>query len=674
MLAGLIVQKLFSTTVIHAEDWKMIAESEFSVIDTIKPARGNILASDGSILATDLRYYTIRLDYRTERFDEDCLTQNLDALSDSLAKYYSFRSSKEWATYLSEPLKKPIGERPRSKKIVSNITFSDYERLRTFPFFSIRNRNKNGLVVEKNMRRSNPYGQMAKRSIGGVGEQANQEIHGVSGLEKALDSLLYGVPGTAKRIALTDHIGHQTDIPAKRGYDIITSIDIKMQDIVENELNRILDTANADWGVAVLMEVATGEIKAISNLEKSPDSGQYIEGMNRAVLGFEPGSVIKTVSMLLALEDGLISDLNQTIPIGSSYAYAGGKPITDSHYNSSLTVKGVLEQSSNIGMTKILANVNGPYHKNPAFFRQRLSEIGFLDPFNMGIAGERIPYIDANPSRISLSRMCFGYATEIPPIYTLALYNAIANGGKFVKPRLVRRLIGEDMDSTIPVTYVRERICSEENARKLVEMLTAVVWGDHGTARHIVRDPNVRIAGKTGTSYMVDSNGYNRSKKRLTFCGFFPAENPQYSCIVLTCNPKRNLMGAPSTSGQVVRNIASKMYSRGMFGNSSDFRNGESENSQLTFYSSNDENRHKWVKKGIGQNDTKELSPRKKITVSSNEVPQVIGLGVREAIVLLEKAGYNVAFKGSGYVRHQTPDPGTKLKKGETVDLTLSEV
>lgn len=672
LLAGRIVYKLFETTVIHAEQWNQLAEQDYSRVDTVLPERGNILAADGSILATNLQYYTIRLDYRTERFNEKMLRDSLPALSDSLAKYFPQRNREEWAKYISEPLSKDKSKRTRSKKIVANITFSEYEKVKKFPFFNIGNRNLNGLVVERNMRRSYPYGQMAKRSIGGVGEQERAEIHGVSGLEMALDSLLYGTPGTTKKITLTDRLGSQVDVPAIKGYDIKTTIDIKMQDIVEHELNHILEAADADWGVAILMEVATGDIKAISNLEKSKTSGQYIEGMNRAVLGFEPGSVIKPISMLLALEDGLADDPNKVISIGSSYAYAGGKAITDSHPIGSATVQGVIEQSSNIGMTKILCAVDGPYHKNPSRFRTRLEEIGFLDPFNMGIAGERIPNIQAKPSRISLSRMCFGYATEIPPIYTLAAYNAIANGGKFVRPRLVKELIGEDFDSILPVTYVRERICSPENAEKLRQMLTAVVWGERGTARKVLRDENVRIAGKTGTCYIVDEHGYT-NRKRLTFCGFFPAEEPKYTCIVLTSSPKRNLMSAPSSSGQVVKNIATTLYSRGMLGNSSDYKTPNPPKEIPTLYATNNTDRHDVIKKGFSIEKSKELAPMNRVASANGQVPQVIGLGLREALVLLEEAGFNVEFSGNGYVKSQLPLGGATLEPGEKVLLALSE-
>ena len=426
-------------------------------------------------------------------------------------------------------------------------------------------------------------------------------------------------------------------------------------------------------GVAVLMEVATGDIKAISNLEKSKTSGQYIEGMNRAVLGFEPGSVVKPISMLLALEDGLVSNINQTITIGNSYAYAGGRAITDSHYNSSLTVKGVIEESSNIGMTRIITNSAGPYHNDPSQFHKRLAEIGFLEPMNTGIAGERVPNVPATKSRISLSRMCYGYATEIPPLYTLSIYNAIANGGRYVRPRLVKELIGADFDSVLPVTYIRDRICSEKNAEKLREMLKAVVWGDRGTARAWVRDENVAIAGKTGTCYMIENGRYNTSRKRLAFCGFFPADDPLYSCIVLTCNPKQQWTGAASTSGQVMKNIAKKMYSRGMLGNSSDYREISEEGTHPVFYASTKGNAHSLIKRSLDIVEAKEIASNVTANPKEGRVPSVVGLGLREAVVKIEEAGYNVSFTGNGYVRSQSPGAGLALKEGEHVRLSLTE-
>ena len=555
---------------------------------------------------------------------ENLLRQQIDTIADSLARYFPVRDAKAWRAHLLKPLD-------------------------TF--------------------REKPSDDTARRSIGGVGATREcKEVHGISGLEKALDSMLFGTPGIAKKVALTRGIVNWTDKPAIPGLNIRTTIDIKMQDIVENELNKMLEYCDADWGVAVLMGDAVGDIKAISNLEKNPSAPGYIEGMNRAVLGYEPGSVIKPISMLIALEDGIVSNLQEQIPIGRSFPYAGGRGITDSHFNSSLSVAEVIEQSSNIGMTRIITR---RYDAHPGGFYHRLKQIGFLEPMHTGIAGESTPRIDSVPTnrggRISLSRQCYGYATEIPPLYTLSVYNAIANGGRYVRPRLVSRLTGEDIDSVLPVTYIRDRICSEENAKKLQHMLTNVVWGPHGTGRRLKSDL-VRIAGKI---YMNEGGSYNTGKKRLAFCGFFPAEAPKYSCIVLTCHPKQNALGAASTSGEVLKNVALKLYSRGMLGNSSDLSAESAVDDSPVLYASARTGHHERVRDELGVKGARRSLAKPKAVAKG--VPDVVGYGLRDAIAILEKAGYNVTFHGSGYVTRQTPAAGGLAPRGQRVTLSLTE-
>lgn len=670
-LAGYILFKLFRTTVLDADKWNEKANSELLVSKPILPERGDILAADGSVLATNLRFYTVRLDFRSERFQLDKYIDSIPYIADSLAAFFPGRCTrKQWVDSLLRPTKKPYEKRPRGFRVIDNLSYAELQRVKTIPFFRMKNRNKNGFVTDSKMRREHPYGDMARRSIGGVGMTSKSaEIHGISGLECALDSFLYGVPGVSKKIPLTRRISDWADTAAIRGYNIRTTIDINMQDIVENELNTILETCDADWGVAVLMEVSTGDIKAISNLEKSKKTGRYIEGMNRAVQGFEPGSVMKPISMLIALEKGLVSNPNQVISTGFSYAYAGGRPITDSHGCASMTVSEVIERSSNIGMTKVITGNNSIFHQNPSRFYESLEEIGFFEPMKTGIAGERIPVIERNPSRISLSRMCYGYATLIPPLYTLSIYNAIANDGKFVRPRLYSALQRDGVDSVCPVTYVRERICSSENAAKLRKMLTNVVAGDHGTGK-LLRNPLVQIAGKTGTCYMVDpeTRQYNTSRKRLAFCGFFPAENPKYSCIVLTCRPRQFLMGAASSSGQVLKNIAMKFYSRGLLDNVSDYRTDEEPIGSVRVYRTSNPDDYKRISKISG---VVGRASDHKPDYAEGSIPDVVGMGLRQAIVAIEEAGYNVKFSGRGFVNSQSPAGGVKGAKGSTVTLHL---
>lgn len=674
LFSAMIGYKLFSTTVLDAPHWNELATRQLERVDTVQPERGDILSDKGYILATNLRYYTVRVDFRCDNFKNHLYLAALDELADSMAVNFPVRTRSEWRTRLEEPLKKERSARPRAWPLITNISFLDLQKIKTFPFFNIGNSNKTGMTVESVLRRSNPYGTMARRSIGGVGQTREcKEVHGIYGLEKALDSLLYGVPGLAKRIALTKDIVPWTDVDPVPGYSVRTTIDIQLQDIVENELNRVLDSCSADWGCAILMDVKSGDIKAISNLERSKKGNGYIEALNYAVVGFEPGSVVKPISMMIALEDGLVNNLEEVIPIGKSWAYAGGRPITDSHYNGSLRVREVIEQSSNIGMARIITR---GYDKNPKGFVERLRSIGFLDPMNTGIAGETTPMFMRNPARVDLSRMCYGYTSQIPPIYTLSIYNAIANGGRYVRPRLVKGLHTETFDSVLPVTYIRDRICSEENARKMQYMLKQVVWGAHGTGRSLKND-KVALAGKTGTCYSVDpeTRQYNTARKRLAFCGFFPADNPQYSCMVLTFFPKRNMFGAASTSGQVMKNIALKMYSRGLLDNSSDYA-GEapSVENRASLYGSNNKRRYSNICKATGLKNISHPAAAPQKTGESDKltVPHVLGLGLREAVVELEKCGLNVKFQGTGYVARQIPAQGTPARKGQTVTLALS--
>lgn len=662
LFAGIISYKLFRTTVIDARHWNEKAAKLIPDSIVIQPERGDILAADGSVLVTNLCYYNIHIDFGSEGFLKDEFVKSLDSLCDSLAMYFPHRDKQQWHTELTNRYNR--NPKPRYYRMLKNINFSQLEKLKTFPFFKIGDSNKTGFIVAPLTRRSCPYGSMARRSIGQVGQTYKcNEIHGISGLERALDSLLYGTPGIARPVMLTRTWGAITERPTLNGYNVTTTIDINLQDMLERELNNILDSCGAEWGCAVLMEVATGDIKAISNLEYDRSSHRYIEAYNRAVVAYEPGSVIKPISMMFALEKGYCPPLGQKINIGSSFPYAKGRAITDSHSNPPLTPAEVIERSSNIGMTKI--TIRG-FDNDPEGFVRCFEEIGFFEKMNSGIYEEMKPRMSRHPSRIDMSRMCFGYATAIPPLYTLSVYNAIANGGRYVRPRLVKGLSRDGVDSIIPVSYIRERICSEANAETLRKMLTGVVEGPHGTGRRL-RNKYVSIAGKTGTCYHIDTvtGRYDTSKKRLAFCGFFPADKPQYSCMVLTFHPTRNMFGAASTSGEVLKNIALKMYSRGMLGEFSDYRAEKPENPADPYIYGAAATNELALNLGRGN------SPKQFRCVthaqSDSIAPSVRNMGLREAVVCLEQAGFDVEFVGTGRVVSQALLPGTRR-----VHLTLS--
>ncbi len=700
-IAASIVFMAVNNTIINAAEWNKKGNINLDDTITIKPLRGDILASDGCILATNLNYFNLRIDFKAKRFMIREYSAAIDSLADSLAHYFPRRTRDGWKEYLAAPLKKSRKERSSAYMLLKEIPDDAVRRVKQFPFFKrSNNANRTGLVRERVLKRKYPYGEMATLSIGRVGEVARREVRGVSGLERALDSLLYGTPGKAKKVLFTDRVANWTIQPPRNGYTVTTTIDITMQDILEYELGDMLIKTGAEWGTALLMDVETGDIKAISNLERDtvPGSERYIEAMNRAVLAYEPGSVVKTISMIVALEDGFAFPLDRTFniePKGVGFRYCGGRPINDTHSPATLPVNRFLEYSSNIGMAKLLTS---HFENDPNAFRERLRDLGFFDRFHTGMARERTPYFPTiannKGGRIALSRMVFGYSTMIPPLYTCAMYNAIANDGKFVRPRLVKALKSPDgADSIIPVTYVRDSVCSRKNARILRDMLHEVVWGEGGTAKALKNDI-VTIAGKTGTCRILaetkpsghkpDSTkkasgndkrpqigGYLDGHYRLSFCGFFAYDKPRYTCFVMISDPSPAYKGAATTSGTVLKNVALKLYSRGMLDNCSKLEDEPEVESRPTLYASNDENRHNRLASGLHMpSGTVITAPGQ---TDPGLVPDVRGLGIREAVVTLEKAGYNVSFSGIGYVETQTPAPRSRIARGSKVKITLKQ-
>ena len=679
----LVVFKMFKTTVIDAAVWNQRAKSELSKVDTIAPERGNILADNGNILACNLKVYDIKIDLRHNKVKalKSIPWEKVDSLADSLDVYFPRVSNLRqhpdtlakysWHTRLKKELDKPHEKRPRALRLVQKGTMEDFEKIKTFPFVKDFKGSgfRNPLYKEERKIRMYPYGRMAYRSIGRVNEnEKTREIHGYSGLEKDLDTLLYGKPGLAKKVALTNGITNWVATPAQRGYDIRTTIDIDLQDMLEEELFNICSEANAEWGTAILMEVATGEIKAISNIELL-ENGTYGEALNRAVLPFEPGSVMKPISLMIAFEDGLVKNVTDMV------SCAPFQKTSDPHGGGMKTMKQVIEQSSNPGIARVIFR---GYESNPAKFYDRLAGMGFFEPIRSGIAGECTPRIrkllpkDSRGNNITmtarhldLARQAYGYNTELPPLFTLSVYNAIANGGKYVRPHLVKGLIDEEgRDSIIPIQYIRDRICSEETARKVRECIKEVVWGEHGTAK-LVRDDRVMVVGKTGTAFPVENGVYNKAKRRYAFAGFFPYEEPKYSCIALVLANGGN--SANRTSGQVVKNMAVKMYSRGLLDNSSTYSAQRKESRPILAAS------HTFDPKKLSKKLNLERVKKVKTPTppSSGAVPSVIGYDAPTAVKILEQAGIEVRLRGSGIVRGQSVEAGTPLKKGMTMTLTL---
>ncbi len=679
LFSSAIVWNMFKTSVIYSGAWNNKADSVLTQVTIIEPERGKLLADNGTVLAANLQFYIPRIDWLAAGMKKDTLDKYLPALCDSLAVLDPTRTAQQWRDELTSSYDRITTDKKKrnhSYRLIRRLlTHGEWERLKQFPFckFALR---KSILYSERQTKRCKPYGSMASRSIGNVAQDStSSSMHGRSGLEMALDSMLYGVPGEATRIQLTHNIVNHESVPAIPGYNITTTINVGLQDIVENELYDMCHETDARWGTAVLMEVSTGEIKAISNLEWNDRAGDYVEGRNNAVLGYEPGSVMKPISMMIALEDGIVNNIDEPMPTGTTWIYEG-RAINDPHGGAQLTPRQIIETSSNVGMSRIIVK---KYGSNPGGFYDRLKGMGFFEPFHSGIGGEQTPIIkrlgNTRADRVALTRMAFGYSTLIPPLSTLAMYNAIANDGKYVRPHLVKKLSREGQpDSIVPVSYVRQQVCSPENAQKLRIMMHDVVWGSRGTARKWVQDERVPIAGKTGTAYTITSDGHYGSQKRLAFCGFFPYDNPKYSCIVLMLGANR---GAGASSGMVLKNIALKMYARGLLGSEPSYamtvdKDGKQVTktpSQATLFASTNPKHTTNVKKGLGIGQARVFQqPDNK---GKSGVPNVRGLAVRDAIRRLEDAGLCVRFQGSGYVMAQSLAAGAKYVRGQVINLTL---
>ncbi|MDE7351033.1 MAG: transpeptidase family protein [Muribaculaceae bacterium] len=688
LMAMGIVWNMFRTTVVEASEWNERAEKQLSKIDTIAPERGSILASNGNILACNVKVCDIKIDMRHNKImsmPKSKLTAKLDSLADTLDILYprfdpkkddaKTREEKSWRTRFHAEIEKNPGDRTRSLTIARHRPLEEFDSARKLAF--IRDFKGAGfrcpLYKEEHSRRIYPYGKMANRSIGRVHEVVTPatrhkgEIHGYSGLEKDLDSLLYGKPGYAKLVPLTKGYGNWVTTPPTPGYDLLTTINIDLQDIVEESLQDICSEHNCEWGTAILMEVSTGEIVALSSIERL-DDGSYGEARNRAVLPFEPGSVIKPISMMIAFEDGLVTSVNQTVDCSPF------QRTHDPHAPGVKTMKQVIEMSSNTGIARVIFK---GYASDPAKYHDRLASIGFFDPINSGIAGEQVPQvrrleptnskglpITLASRHLDLARQAYGYNTMIPPLYTLAYYNAIANKGRLVRPHLVRALRSEKGDSIIPISYIRDRICSPETAEKVKQCIHEVVWGDHGTAR-LVRDDRVKIVGKTGTAFPVENGQYNAAKRRFAFAGFFPYEQPKYSCMVLVQGAGG--LSANRTSGQVMKQIALKMHARGMLSDTPRLAKTDTGERPTVAASMGNDAEH--VANALGH-------PVKKVAAKNDfaagKVPDVTGYDLRSAIKLLESRGLNVAVQGAGRVTRQSLQPGSKAIRGQKITLTLA--
>lgn len=687
LFALAVVGKAFYIQVIEGEYWRERAANLTTDYHDIEAVRGNIYSDDGSMLATSVPIYEIRMDLNADGLTDEVFSAGIDTLCMQLSDLFEDKSATEWKRELVSA--RATGK-ARYHLIKRKVRFHQMKELRTFHIFR-EGKYRGGLIVIQHNRREKPFRMLAARTIG-----YDREDIAPVGLEGAYTKELSGVSG--KRLmqklsgGLWMPINDENEVEPQDGYDVHTTINLNIQDVAENALLKQLQRHDAHHGCVILMEVETGEVKAIANLNKDED-GDYWEYYNYAIgESAEPGSTFKLASLMTLIEDGYVT-LTDSVETGDGKAEFHGETMRDSKDGGygKISVKETFEMSSNIGVMKLVEKY---YAKEPEKFITGLRKMNLGKSIGLEIAGEGQPLIK-DPSNNSWSLITYlwssiGYEVKMTPMQTLTFYNAVANKGKMVKPMLVRQIT--DKSSVIkefdPIV-MNDKICSDRTLRLANEMLRAPVQGAHGTARNL-RNPNYLIAGKTGTARVASEGTYRTGGKityQASFVGFFPAENPKYSCIVVVNAPNRSVYYASHVAGPIFEEIADKVYATSInihdeLEKQQDItsmthipvsKNGNQKDLFAVFNelkipveTANPEN--KWVITQTGPDKVK-MGRR---AIVDNMVPNVKGMSAQDAVYLLEKAGLSVTLKGRGTIKEQSLQPGVIIQKGERITLELS--
>ena len=661
----------------EGEKWTRISNEISFDYKKVNATRGNIYSDNGSLLATSLPFYKIALDPTLVK--DEIFRRDIDSLSLLLASYYKDRSATDYKRMIRD-----ARESGRQYLILNKkqINFQTKKEMSTWPIFR-EGRLRGGVLFEKMDVRYRPFSNLSRRTIGFVNENGK----GV-GLEYSFEDALGGQNGEAlfQKIAgdTWKPVFDANNIKAIDGLDIQTTIDINLQDVAETSLYRAMQQHNADLGTVVVMEVKTGHIKAISNLS-ADGSGNYHEVLNTAVGGsIEPGSTFKLVTMMALLEETNIELMDSINTGNGEYTFYNIK-VRDHEKGGfgRITIKDAFERSSNIAMAKLMDKHFGT---KPSKFLQYIDELKLSKPLGLQITGEAYPKIsrpkDKNWSGITLPWMAYGYGFEISPLHTLALYNAVANDGKMIKPMFVTSISqADEMRKVFETEVINPTICSRKTLNQLKLLLEGVV--DRGTAKNL-KNSYYRIAGKTGTAQILKDNHYE--KKYITsFVGYFPAHAPKFSAIVLIKNPKGIYQYGNSVAGPVFKEIADNIYSRDLelhlamekkpvveLGVFPTIRAGKQD--ELTMLcnelgiSNHSTTEEEWIKAAKNGNAV----TWKKNVVIKDHVPDVQGMTLRDAIYLLEKTGLRVVHQGKGRVSEQSLSPGTRISKGSQIHIRLS--
>lgn len=677
VFAVCVAAKISHIQFVDGDKWEKMSEEINFDYKKIKATRGNIYSDNGSLLATSLPFYKVAIDPTLAK--SEIFKSGIDSLAMMLSRYYKDKSTAEYKQLLKDA-------RVAGKQYVvvnrKQINYQAKKEMMKWPIFR-EGRYRGGVIFEKIDVRYRPFSNLSRRTVGFVNEDGKG-----AGLEYSFDDVLSGQDGEAlfQKIAGSTWkpVFDGNSVKAINGLDIHSTIDINLQDVAETSLYQAMKRHNADEGTVVVMEVKTGHIKAISNLS-SDGHGEFYEKFNHAVGGsMEPGSTFKLVTMIALLEDTNL-ELTDSINTGNGEYTFYNRKVRDHHEGGygKITIQQAFELSSNVAMAKLTDKYFGT---KPSKFLAHVDALKLSKPLGLQISGEAYPKItrptDKGWSGITLPWMAYGYGLEITPLHTLTLYNAVANDGIMIKPVFVTSVSKADrIKQDFEAEKMTGKICSTKTLNQLRLLLEGVV--DNGTAQNL-KNSNYRIAGKTGTAQILENGRYE--KRYITsFVGYFPANAPKYTAIVLIKNPRGFYQYGNNVAGPVFKDIADNIFARDINlhvameksktmepGTFPVIRAGKQD--ELTMLSNelgvsnHTATEEEWIKAAKSGSSV----VWKKNAVVKDQVPDVMGMTFRDAIYLLEKSGLRVSFEGKGRVSNQSLSPGTRISKGAIIYLRLS--
>lgn len=692
-----ILSRILYIQISLGEEYRAIDQDRNIRIRTIEAARGNIYSDDGSLLATSVPVFDLFWDATV--VSEEIFKKDIDSLAICLSNHFKDKSSTEYKKQLISARQKGnrymLIKRSNVRNERKQVSYSDLKKIKDFPIFRL-GKNRGGFITEQKNVRKMPYRLLAYRTIGYeqiIWKNDGKDTGIYVGLEGAYADYLKGVDG--KRVeqklrgGIWMPITEEDQIEPQNGNDIYTTINISIQDVAEHALLRQLDSTEADHGCVVLMEVETGYVRAIANLKRRPD-GSYGEDMNFAIWeSSEPGSTFKLASLIALLEDGKV-DTCEIVPTGKRRF--GKFEMKDSYEPGygDVSLARAFEVSSNVGIAVLVAKVFG---NNPQKFVDFIKKMGLGEKLGVEIKGEGNPvlkdYKDKSWSATTLPWMSIGYEVQNTPLQLLAFYNAVANNGKMMKPQFVKEIrhAGEIIKTNEPIV-LREQICKPSTALKARACMEGVV--ERGTAKKLSNEV-YKIAGKTGTAQIAKSGGYGNKKDqtrrveyKASFIGYFPSDKPKYSCIIVINNPRRKGYYGSEIAAPVFREIANKVYTTEIdipenqadsirikniplvsAGNQNDL---SLIYTYMKYKTLKDNKKAEWVAANTTSGNFVRLTPQQ---FKKGVVPNLKGMGAKDAVYLLEKCGYKAKIEGKGTVVSQSVLPGTELKKGQTVTISL---